>query len=116
MRREGYGAHYEYDYDSRDAFSGRNYWPEALGPPSKLFQAGAKDFQILCLESPNISKDSFGGFEGFQGVTGAARPIFESPNFFAAFRRRTPPVRSRGAAGSAERLDLKTSAYPVFQK
>ncbi|MGE5388190.1 MAG: replication-associated recombination protein A [Hyphomicrobiales bacterium] len=31
MREEGYGEGYEYDHDSPDAFSGQNYWPEALG-------------------------------------------------------------------------------------
>src|SRR5271166_817706 len=31
MKREGYGAAYEYDHDAPDAFSGQNYWPEALG-------------------------------------------------------------------------------------
>jgi putative ATPase len=31
MKREGYGATYEYDHDAPDAFSGQNYWPEALG-------------------------------------------------------------------------------------
>ena len=31
MRREGYGADYEYDHDAPDAFSGQNYWPEAIG-------------------------------------------------------------------------------------
>jgi len=31
MRGEGYGAGYAYDHDSPDAFSGQNYWPEALG-------------------------------------------------------------------------------------
>ena len=31
MRREGYGATYEYDHDAPDAFSGQNYWPDALG-------------------------------------------------------------------------------------
>jgi len=31
MKREGYGATYEYDHDSPDAFSGQNYWPDALG-------------------------------------------------------------------------------------
>ena len=31
MRREGYGAGYEYDHDAPDAFSGQNYWPEAIG-------------------------------------------------------------------------------------
>jgi putative ATPase len=31
MRSEGYGADYEYDHDAPDAFSGQNYWPEAIG-------------------------------------------------------------------------------------
>ncbi len=31
MKREGYGADYQYDHDAPDAFSGQNYWPEALG-------------------------------------------------------------------------------------
>ena len=31
MRREGYGADYQYDHDASEAFSGQNYWPEALG-------------------------------------------------------------------------------------
>jgi putative ATPase len=31
MKREGYGAEYEYDHDAPDAFSGQNYWPEAVG-------------------------------------------------------------------------------------
>ncbi|QGM94178.1 replication-associated recombination protein A [Methylocystis rosea] len=30
MREEGYGAHYEYDHDSPEAFSGQNYWPDSL--------------------------------------------------------------------------------------
>ncbi len=31
MKREGYGAGYQYDHDAPDAFSGQNYWPEAIG-------------------------------------------------------------------------------------
>jgi len=31
MRKEGYGAGYAYDHDQPDAFSGQDYWPEALG-------------------------------------------------------------------------------------
>jgi putative ATPase len=31
MKNEGYGAGYEYDHDSPEAFSGQNYWPEKLG-------------------------------------------------------------------------------------
>jgi len=31
MKSEGYGADYQYDHDSSEAFSGQNYWPEALG-------------------------------------------------------------------------------------
>ena len=31
MKREGYGDGYRYDHDEPDAFSGQDYWPEALG-------------------------------------------------------------------------------------
>ena len=31
MKSEGYGADYEYDHDQPDAFSGQNYWPDAIG-------------------------------------------------------------------------------------
>ncbi len=31
MKREGYGAAYEYDHDAPEAFSGQDYWPDALG-------------------------------------------------------------------------------------
>jgi len=31
MRDEGYGSGYRYDHDEPDAFSGQNYFPEALG-------------------------------------------------------------------------------------
>ncbi len=31
MRREGYGTGYSYDHDEPDAFSGQNYWPDAVG-------------------------------------------------------------------------------------
>src|ERR1700716_3466581 len=33
MKGEGYGAGYEYDHEAPDAFSGQNYFPEALGRP-----------------------------------------------------------------------------------
>ncbi|MGI6244983.1 MAG: replication-associated recombination protein A [Pseudochelatococcus sp.] len=31
MQSEGYGAGYAYDHDQPDAFSGQDYWPEAIG-------------------------------------------------------------------------------------
>ncbi|TDX64920.1 recombination protein MgsA [Methylosinus sp. sav-2] len=31
MKSEGYGDGYRYDHDEPDAFSGQDYWPEALG-------------------------------------------------------------------------------------
>jgi putative ATPase len=31
MKREGYGADYQYDHDAPEGFSGQDYWPEALG-------------------------------------------------------------------------------------
>src|SRR5262250_1599506 len=44
MREEGYGSGYQYDHDAPDAFSGQNYFPEALGrrrfydPPERGFE------------------------------------------------------------------------------
>ncbi len=44
MKAEGYGADYAYDHDETDAFSGQDYWPEALGrqrfydPPERGFE------------------------------------------------------------------------------
>lgn len=44
MKTEGYGTGYRYDHDEPDAFSGQNYWPEALGrqrlydPPERGFE------------------------------------------------------------------------------
>jgi putative ATPase len=44
MKREGYGSGYRYDHDEPDAFSGQDYFPEALGrrtfydPPDRGFE------------------------------------------------------------------------------
>jgi len=44
MKSEGYGSGYEYDHDAADAFSGQDYFPEALGrqkfydPPERGFE------------------------------------------------------------------------------
>jgi putative ATPase len=44
MRQEGYGRGYSYDHDAPDAFSGQDYFPEALGrhtfydPPDRGFE------------------------------------------------------------------------------
>jgi putative ATPase len=44
MKAEGYGADYQYDHDAADAFSGQDYFPEALGrqafydPPERGFE------------------------------------------------------------------------------
>ena len=44
MQSEGYGAGYDYDHDAPDAFSGQDYFPEALGrqtfydPPERGFE------------------------------------------------------------------------------
>jgi putative ATPase len=44
MKNEGYGAGYDYDHDAPHAFSGQDYWPEALGrqrfynPPERGFE------------------------------------------------------------------------------
>ena len=44
MKSEGYGADYDYDHDAPDAFSGQEYFPDALGhqtfydPPDRGFE------------------------------------------------------------------------------
>jgi putative ATPase len=44
MKAEGYGTGYQYDHDAPDAFSGQDYFPEALGrqtfydPPDRGFE------------------------------------------------------------------------------
>ena len=44
MKTEGYGSGYAYDHDAEDAFSGQDYFPEALGrqqfydPPERGFE------------------------------------------------------------------------------
>ena len=44
MKSEGYGSGYEYDHDTEEAFSGQDYFPEALGrqtfydPPDRGFE------------------------------------------------------------------------------
>jgi putative ATPase len=40
MQSEGYGAGYEYDHDAPDAFSGQDYFPEALGRKTFYDPAG----------------------------------------------------------------------------
>ncbi|GAA0007398.1 hypothetical protein BRDID11002_74040 [Bradyrhizobium diazoefficiens] len=42
MKSEGYGAAYEYDHDAPDAFSGQDYFPEALGRQTFLRSARAR--------------------------------------------------------------------------
>src|SRR3984957_10446560 len=44
MREEVYGADYAYDHDQPDAFSGQNYWPEALGR-QKLYEPVERGFE-----------------------------------------------------------------------
>jgi len=44
MKSEGYGSGYEYDHDAPEAFSGQDYFPEALArqtfydPPDRGFE------------------------------------------------------------------------------
>ncbi len=44
MRDEKYGAGYAYDHDQPDAFSGQNYWPDALGR-KKLYEPVERGFE-----------------------------------------------------------------------
>ena len=44
MKSEGYGSGYQYDHDAPEAFSGQDYFPEAMGrqtfydPPDRGFE------------------------------------------------------------------------------
>jgi putative ATPase len=44
MRAEGYGSDYCYDHDQPDAFSGQNYWPDALGR-QKIYEPVERGFE-----------------------------------------------------------------------
>ncbi len=44
MKGEGYGAGYAYDHDEPEAFSGQDYWPEALGR-QKLYAPTNRGFE-----------------------------------------------------------------------
>lgn len=44
MKREGYGEGYRYDHDEPDAFSGQNYWPDAIGPQT-LYRPSERGFE-----------------------------------------------------------------------
>lgn len=44
LRSEGYGTDYAYDHDEPDAFSGQNYWPEALGR-QQLYEPVERGFE-----------------------------------------------------------------------
>jgi putative ATPase len=44
MREEGYGDGYAYDHDQPDAFSGEDYWPEAIGRRS-LYEPVERGFE-----------------------------------------------------------------------
>ncbi|MCC6889782.1 MAG: replication-associated recombination protein A [Hyphomicrobiales bacterium] len=44
MQSEGYGEGYAYDHDAPDAFSGQDYFPEALGR-RQFYEPGARGFE-----------------------------------------------------------------------
>jgi putative ATPase len=44
MKAEGYGTGYRYDHDEPEAFSGQDYWPEAIGRRS-LYQPVDRGFE-----------------------------------------------------------------------
>jgi putative ATPase len=44
MKNLGYGAGYEYDHDTKDGFSGQNYFPEGMGRPD-FYRPVARGFE-----------------------------------------------------------------------
>ena len=74
-------------------------------------QAFWQAFPNLACFSPRISKESFGGFVGFQWVTRVKTQSVHPPNFsprrprfgrIAGAMRRVPPTRAAGRARSAD--------------
>ncbi|WP_342109829.1 replication-associated recombination protein A [Methylobacterium sp. SI9] len=49
MRRIGYGEGYRYDHDEPDAFSGQDYWPDALGR-QHLYQPTERGYETRIAE------------------------------------------------------------------
>ena len=49
MKRVGYGEGYRYDHDEPDAFSGQDYWPEALGRQT-LYEPTERGFETRIAE------------------------------------------------------------------
>ena len=69
----------------------------AARPPS-FFQAFSKYLQTFRLESPNFSKHFFVGFERFQGVKRAPRPIFYFQAFSPPLGPKPPPIAPGGGS------------------
>ena len=81
-----------------------------------------KLFQIFCLKSASLSKDSFGGFVGFQWVTGRKlifSNFFVSPNLLtpngenSSRRIFVPTTRSGTGSLGANRM-LTIATIPIF--
>ena len=68
MKREGYGADYQYDHDAPDAFSGQNYWPEALGRRT-LYEPVERGFEREIRQAARL----LGAAAGRSGSVGEAR-------------------------------------------
>ena len=49
MKRFGYGEGYRYDHDEPDAFSGQDYWPDALGP-RPLYAPTERGYEVRLAE------------------------------------------------------------------
>lgn len=49
MKKVGYGEGYRYDHDQPDAFSGQDYWPEALGR-QHLYEPTERGYEIRLAE------------------------------------------------------------------
>ncbi len=49
MKRIGYGEGYRYDHDEPDAFSGQDYWPDALGR-QQLYQPTERGYETRLAE------------------------------------------------------------------
>jgi hypothetical protein len=100
---------------SRRASSVANGAPASRGrvPASKFF---FQTFPNLGLFSPRISKESFGGFVGFQGVTHRCKPKAPFSKFFVSWRARRARRAHAEPWGSLKDYESTVTSISILRK
>ena len=101
---EGYGTGYEYDHDTPEAFSGQDYFPEALGPADILRSARAR-LRARDQEAPRLLGQARASGAGSQGERCHARTLknqgFQQRTGLLRFARNDASTRPQVAGGPA---------------